>query len=167
MASGFWNQCQRPPPRDAGRSVAEGHYPLTMNFADWYNEQFRETLHEPLQPSDGMTESEIQNALGRKSVPAAMRAYYKVAGKHWINTNHNRLRELSALETVGDYTVFMDENQVVAQWAIRSSELDQEDPTIYQGQQSGSAYVWYPEKYTFSTFMIAMWRWILTGEDPD
>lgn len=138
-----------------------------MNFAEWYNEQFRETLHEPLQPSDGMRESEITEALVGKSIPAAMRDYYSVAGKHWINTNHNHLRELSQLETVGNYTIFMDENQVVAQWAIRNSDLNQEDPTIYQGQQSGSTYEWNSEKYTFSTFMIAMWRWILTGEDPE
>jgi hypothetical protein len=138
-----------------------------MKFTKWYHEQFRATLHEPLQPSDGMTESEIENALGGRSVPAAMRAYYKVAGKHWINTNHNHLRELSALETVGGYTIFMDENQFVSQWAIRSSDLDQKDPKIYQGQLKGSAYEWYPEKYTFSTFMIAMWRWILTGENTD
>lgn len=138
-----------------------------MNFVEWYNEQFRETLNEPLRPSDGMRESEIEGALVGKSIPAAMRAYYSIAGKHWINTNHNHLRELSALETVGDYTIFMDENQLVAQWAIRNSDLNQEDPTIYQGQQTGSTYEWNPEKYTFSKFMIAMWRWILTGEDPE
>lgn len=137
-----------------------------MKFAEWYSEQFRETLHEPLASSDGMSELEIDTALDGKSVPAAMRAYYSVAGRHWINANHNHLRTLSALETVGDYTIFMDENQVVAQWAIRNSDLNEDDPMVFQGQQRGSAYEWYPEKYTFSTFVIGMWRWILTGEDP-
>lgn len=138
-----------------------------MNFAEWYHEQFRETLHEPLQPSDGMRESEIENVLVGRPIPAAMHAYYSVAGNHWINTNHNYLRELSALETVGDYTIFMHENQMVAQWAIRNSDMNLEDPPIFQGQQLGSAHEWYPEKYTFSTFMIAMWRWTLTGEDSE
>lgn len=138
-----------------------------MTFAEWYNEQFRETLHEPLQSVDGMPDSEIDNALDGKTIPAAMRAYYSVAGKHWINENHKHLRELSALETVGDYTIFMDEKQVVAQWAVRNSDLSQDDPTVYQGQQTGSTYEWYPEKYTYSRFIIAMWRWTLTGEEPE
>lgn len=138
-----------------------------MNFTEWYIEQFRETLHEPLASSDAMSELEIENALGGKSIPAAMLAYYRVAGRHWVNTNHNRLRELSAIETVGDHTIFMDENQVVAQWAIRNTDLREDDPVVFQGQQRGSAHEWYPEKYKFSTFMIAMWRWILTGEAPD
>ncbi|MFZ4661900.1 MAG: hypothetical protein ACOYNY_33125 [Caldilineaceae bacterium] len=138
-----------------------------MKFAEWYNAQFRETLREPLVSSDGMSALEIDTALGGKSVPAAMRAYYSVAGKHWINRNHNHLRELSALETVGDYTIFMDEHQVVAQWAIRNSDLRVDDPMVFQGQQRGSFYEWYPEKYTFSAFMITMWRWILTGDDPE
>lgn len=138
-----------------------------MNFAKWYNEQFRKTLHEPLQSSDGMSEADIDNVLRGMSIPSAMRDYYRVAGKHWINENHNHLRDLSALETNGDYTIFMDENQVVVQWAIRNADMNQKDPTVYQGQQTGSTYEWFPEKYTFSTFMIAMWRWTLTGEDPE
>jgi hypothetical protein len=137
-----------------------------MKFADWYNEQFRDTLNETLRSSDGMLESQIDAALSGRSIPEAMRDYYRVAGNHWINENHNQLRDLSALETIGDYTIFMDENQVVAQWAIRSSDMNQDDPTVFQGQQIGSTYEWHPEKYTFSRFMIAMWRWTLTGEEP-
>ena len=138
-----------------------------MKFVEWYQEQFRETLREPLGASDGMLESEIDEALGGKTIPSAMRDYYRVAGKHWINENHNRLRALSSLETIDDYTVFMDENQYVAQWAIRCADMNQEDPEVYQGQRIGSRYEWYAEKFTFSEFMIAMWRWTLTGEAPE
>lgn len=138
-----------------------------MTFAEWYQQQFRETLHEPLQSSDQMLESDVAIALGDKVIPLAMRDYYRVAGKHWVNENHNRLRSLSSLENSGDYTIFMDENQAVAQWAIRKVDLNADDPTVYQGQLKGTTYEWSPEKYTFSRFMIAMWRWTLTGEDPE
>ena len=43
-----------------------------MTFAEWYNEQFRETLHEPLQSADGMPDSEIDHALDGKTIPPAM-----------------------------------------------------------------------------------------------
>lgn len=138
-----------------------------MKFAHWYKEQFRETLNEPLQSSDEISESDVVEALGGKTIPSAMRDYYRVAGNHWINENHNRLRDLSSLETRGNYTIFMEENQVVAEWAIRNVDLKADDPTVYQGQLNGSNYEWYPEKYTFSRFIIAMWRWTLTGEDPE
>jgi hypothetical protein len=136
-----------------------------MDF--WYQSQFRETLGEPLSEVDAMTDSEIDSLLNGKQIPEAMRAYYRVAGRHWLNTNHNQLRRLDELESVDGHTIFMDENQVVVQWAIRDADLSTEDPIVYQGQLVDAAYEWYAEKYTFSRFLIAMWKWTLTGEEPE
>ncbi len=138
-----------------------------MSFDLWYISQFRDTLREPLAESDRISEAEIDAALSGQQIPAAMRSYYHVAGNHWLNTNHNELRSLESLESVDDHTIFMDENQVVVQWAIRNADLALDDPVVYQGQPLDDGYEWYPEKHTFSRFMIAMWQWMLTGEEPD
>lgn len=139
-----------------------------MNFDQWYICQFRGTLGEPLPDSDGIPDDRVDGLLDGKLIPAAMRDYYRVAGKHWLNTNHNSLRALDSLESIGEYTIFMDENQLVVQWAIRDSESESEedDPIVYQGQRSDSNCEWHAEKNTFSQFMIEMWRWILTGDVP-
>ncbi|HUG66419.1 MAG TPA: hypothetical protein VMM76_01630 [Pirellulaceae bacterium] len=137
-----------------------------MTFESWYIEQFRGTLGETLSESEGIPDSIIDSLLDGRQIPEAMRAYYRVAGNHWLNTNHNQLRPLGSLEFVDGYLIFMDENQVVVQWAIRDLDLAVDDPIVYQGQHRDSGYEWHAEKYTFSRFMIAMWRWILTGEDP-
>ncbi len=137
-----------------------------MPFERWYVEQFRNRLSEPLANADAIADGEIDGGLRGQSIPAAMRAYYRVAGNHWLNTNHNRLRPLSELETIDDHLVFMDENQDVVQWGLRVADLTVEDPIVYQGQYCDERYEWYSESHTFSRFMIAMWHWILTGEEP-
>lgn len=137
-----------------------------MTFEQWYIEQFCNALGQPLQESDGMSDAEIDAQLDGRVIPKAMRAYFRVAGNHWLNTNHNELRRLDSLETIDGYTIFMDENQVVVQWSIRESEMKDDDPIVYQGQSTGSGYEWFAEKFVFSRFMISMWKWTLTGEEP-
>ena len=138
-----------------------------MSFDLWYIEQFGKTLGQPLSDSDGIAESDLDAALGDRPIPAAMRSYYRVAGNHWLNTNHNELRRPDRLEVADHYTIFMDENQVVVQWGIRNSDMSLDDPIVYQGQPLDTGYEWYAEKYTFSRFIIAMWQWVLTGVEPE
>lgn len=136
-----------------------------MNFEEWFTQQFRDTLNQPLAPSDGIPDSELTAQLGTTVIPAAMRAYYRVAGNHWLNRDHNELLDPASLESIDGHTIFMDENQLVVQWAIRDSDLTEDDPVVYQKVYRPDS-TWYPEKFTFSRFMIAMWQWILTGVDP-
>jgi hypothetical protein len=138
-----------------------------MLFEQWYIDQFRETLGEPLNKSDGISNAEIEKLTKGKQIPAAMRDYFRVAGRHWLNTNHNALHPLDSLDSVDGYTIFMDENQLVVQWAIHDMEMSDEDPIVYQGQQTEIGYEWYAEDLTFSRFMVRMWRWIITGEVQD
>lgn len=137
-----------------------------MNFDQWFTQQFRDTLREPLAPSDGITASELESQFGTTGLPAAMLAYYRVAGNHWLNKNHNEFRDPASLESGDGYTIFMDENQFVVQWAVRNCDFSEDDPIVYQKTNDPDS-EWYSEERTFSQFMIAMWRWILTGEDPD
>lgn len=136
-----------------------------MAYRDWYITQFHETLGEPLRESDGIPRAQLDKLLDGQRIPLALYEYYCVAGRHWLNTNHNELRSPDALESVDSHTIFMDENQVVVQWAIRDSELQEDDPLVYLGQLENDRLIWYAEDDTLSRFIIATWRWTLTGEE--
>ena len=137
-----------------------------MHFDDWFIAQFRDTLSEPLAEPDGLTDTQIDTALGGAPIPTSVRAYFRVAGKHWLNTNYNEWLPLGAFETVDAHTIFMNENQCVVRWAFRTDELATEDPTVFQAQPDSDPLVWHSENMPFSRFIIAMWQWVLTGESP-
>jgi hypothetical protein len=73
-----------------------------------------------------------ESALGVR-LPEALREYYRVAGRlDEVNRSHHRLRTLDGLEIVGDYLMFMEENQDVLFWGIRVSDLSHSDPDVWQ-----------------------------------
>lgn len=135
-------------------------------FERYYNECFREIFGAPLEPSDGLGEEAVRSALARISIaiPAALFDYYALAGRHWINDNHNRLRPIAQLEWIDDKLVFMEENQCVAFWGIRRADLGEADPVVWQGV-NGDPIEWYAEDYRLSRFLMAMWKWTMTGEE--
>jgi hypothetical protein len=137
---------------------------MAEDYENWYVQQFRNSLNETLNETDGISDADIESLLEGREIPAAMRAYYRVAGNHWMNTSYNRLRTLDDFEAVDGYTIFMDENQVVVQWAIRDSEMTKDDPLVYLGQLVDDGHQWYAEDLTFSRFIIDTWKETLTGE---
>jgi hypothetical protein len=137
-----------------------------MKFDDWFIAQFRDVLSEPLGETDCIPDSEIEAALNGSSIPESVRTYFRVAGKHWLNTNHNHWLPLGAFQTMGDFTIFMDENQCVVRWGFRAVDMNSTDPIVYQAQPISDPLVWHSEEKPFSQFIIAMWQWVLTGVDP-
>ncbi len=135
-----------------------------MDFDSWFTTQFDETLSEPLAQTDGMSEVEIDSALHGQVIPSSMRAYFRVAGRHWLNTHYNEWLPLGAFESAGDYIVFMEENQCVVRWAYRSVDRTATDPTVFQVQSQGEASEFYSEEMAFSQFIIAMWKWVLASD---
>ena len=92
-----------------------------------------------------------------------MAEYYAVAGNHWINTNHNRLIPIGELAWADDRLVFMEENQAVAFWAVVRDGLSEPDSVVWEGM-NGATVEWHPTKYRVSQFLMAMWRFVMTGE---
>lgn len=135
-----------------------------MNFDEWFIVQFRDVLSEPLNTDDGICDTEIEASLNGLQIPLSIRAYFRVAGKHWLNTNYNEWLPLGGFEPAGDHTIFMNENQFVVRWAVRTAELIEDDPIVYQAQPDKDPLQWHSEKMPFSRFIIAMWKWVLTGE---
>jgi hypothetical protein len=137
-------------------------------FKRYYRDRFREIFGSPPRPSDGLGGEAVRAELDRVGlvIPAALSDYYSVAGRHWINENHNRLRSITNLEWLDDKLVFMEENQCVAFWGIQSTDLRRSDPVVWQGV-NGEPIEWFAEDYRLSQFLMAMWKWIMTGEqDP-
>lgn len=133
-------------------------------FKEYYASRFKEIFSSSLQTSDGLGDELVQvkmQQLGLK-IPEALAQYYAVAGLHWINNEHNRLRTIEELEWFDDKLVFMDENQWVVYWAISKADLYTPNPTIWQGA-NGDVIEWEDCGYECTQFIMAMWEWTVTA----
>ncbi len=132
-------------------------------FSRWYAHQFANTLSTTLTEADGFPLAELKHLLGGKQIPLALHNYYLVAGRHWMNSNFERLLAPDHLRFEGEYVVFMDENQNVAHWGYKQTEASKDDPQVYCGSWEGDELVWYDEKRLLSQFIIDMWLETCTG----
>jgi hypothetical protein len=119
----------------------------------------------PPKPSDGLGDEEVRLRLSQIHlvIPTSLFDYYSVAGRHWINQDHNRLRPIEQLEWMGDRLVFLEENQWVAYWGIPKEDLKTADPAVWQGVNC-TPLEWCRENLCLSRFLMAMWKWTVTGE---
>jgi hypothetical protein len=133
-------------------------------FKEYYCRRFAE-MGESLTDADGLNDGEVAAVLAERKlvIPSALADYYAVAGRHLINRQHNRLYQIGELEWRGDRLVFMEENQCVAFWGIARADVATPDPVVWQAPNADPL-VWFPEEYRVSQFLLAMWRWQLTGE---
>jgi hypothetical protein len=134
-------------------------------FENHFKRGFREVFGVPLDESDGLGIAAVDAELATRDlcIPEALRTYYAIAGRHRANEIHNRLLPISELDSRDEMLVFMEENQGVAVWGIRKDDLTLPDPVVWQGT-CGDPLEWYPEEHVVSSFIIAMWRWTVTGE---
>jgi hypothetical protein len=139
-------------------------------YKTYYRDRFREILGAAPKPGDGLGKAAVRASLARANlaIPASLFDYYIVAGRHPINQDHDRLRPIKGLEWMGDKLVFLEENQCVVYWAIDRSDLEESDPIVWQGI-NGDPIEWFAEGYRLSRFLMARWRWIITGvlEEPE
>ncbi len=133
-------------------------------FKAYYRNRFATLFGERLINSDGLGDSAVANAINKRRlvVPRALADYYAVAGRHRINREHNRLYAVAELEWQDDHLVFMEENQNIALWGIPRSEVSQTNPIVWQASNP-KPLTWYSEDCRLSQFIMAMWRWQLTG----
>jgi hypothetical protein len=139
-------------------------------FKTYYRDRFREIFGEPPKPGDGLGRTAVRAALARANlvIPRALFDYYIVAGRHPVNRDHDRLHPIEGLEWMGDKLVFLEENQSVVYWAIDRSDLEESDAIVWQGV-NGEPIEWFAEGYRLSRFLMARWKWIVTGvlEEPE
>lgn len=101
----------------------------------------------------------------RVHAPPALVDYYATCGRHPINRRRNTLLDPDELYVRDGHLVFLVEEQEVALWGAAAGGPD---PQVWQGNAvvGGADLVWFGEELPLSDFLIAMWRWELTGEEP-
>jgi hypothetical protein len=62
-----------------------------------------------------------------------------------------------------DRLVFLEENQRVCYWGISKDDLNALDPRIWRGDIADPI-KWRREELPLSQFLIALWKWNMTGE---
>ena len=131
------------------------------DFRDRVREVF-EALGLPLTPRHACGERAIDAAENRLGivVPAVLRAFYRVAGRHdAINRAHNRLWPPGEWQIDSGRLAFMEENQNVVFWGVPvGPAATEDDPDVWQAE-NGDALTWEPEAVKLSEFLLAMLCW--------
>jgi hypothetical protein len=107
-----------------------------LMFERYCIERFSEFCGAPPKPDEGLGDDVVRAELARRGliIPTSLFDYYSLAGRHWINENHDRLRPIEKLELMDDKLVFLDENQEVCFWGIDRSDLERADSVVFPRQ---------------------------------
>ncbi|SHM42209.1 hypothetical protein SAMN05444266_10832 [Chitinophaga jiangningensis] len=118
-------------------------------------QQIRRLYQLPEVPEQGYTSEEMA-AFGF-TLPAALRNYYRTLGKNDIvNRSHNQLLTPEQSGFSDDrYFVFYEENQVVAYWGIKESDLLADNPPVYGNYHPGGT-EWFMDAPTVDSFLLLM-----------
>lgn len=94
-------------------------------------EEIRELF--AVRADNGFSQEEVAAACERHGdLPEVLKQYYLQLGRIVsLNRQQNRLLEPDKLVEAGEYLIFYVENQYVAQWAIKISDLALCDPPVY------------------------------------
>lgn len=82
---------------------------------------------------NGFSQEEVDSACQKYGcLPEILKQYYLQLGKVIsLNQQQNHLLEPDKLIDTGEYLIFYTENQYVAQWALKKSELEPDNPPVY------------------------------------
>jgi SMI1 / KNR4 family (SUKH-1) len=153
------------------------------DFQKIYKSLVKKHLARDWQTKDGIPEEDIlkiEEKLGF-GLPTALREYYLTVGNLGeLNKMHNLLVDLSELPHIlfdfknqpealfydidanwrsqEDFLIFMEENQGVVYWALKTESINQTDPTVWQ-IVNNSQPEFYSEEKTFSEFIVEMFDW--------
>jgi hypothetical protein len=126
------------------------------SFQKYYRTLYR-TIGYPLGERAGLPTALLARAERRLGVraPAALRAYYLVAGRdRRFNARHNRLLPPFLWAIDQNRLIFMEENQTVVRWSV-STRSTASDPAVSQGIND-EPIAWYPEHRKCSVFLAVM-----------
>ncbi len=117
-------------------------------------------VQRPWTSEDGIKENEIdqsESKLGLK-LPSVMRDIYACIGNSKeLLSSHNRFFSPEKLEIENGYLIFMEENQSVVSWGIKLSEIANQNPIVWQ--RNNTENVWYSEEKTLTELLSSMFEW--------
>jgi hypothetical protein len=114
-----------------------------------------------LRPGDRLPAAFLDRAERRLRLrlPRSLREYYLQAGRcQELNRIHHELYPTEDLRIDGNYLVFMDENQSVVSWGVRIDRLEEEDPIVWQ-RNNTPPITWYSERKRFTAFLRSVFNW--------
>ena len=125
-----------------------------------YAKALEALLGRPLVRGDGLGPKQIESSEKRLKIklPEALKEYYELAGDLPLNKEHNRLYLPKELTVRDGWLIFMEENQAVVFWGMKTSDLGSSDPKVYQASNEPELR-WYSERRKLSDFVLKMWRW--------
>ena len=127
------------------------------DFASQYKKLF-DTFGSPLGRSQAIDSALLKKAeqrLGIK-IPAALRAYYEVAGNERVfNRAQNRFMSPAKWFVDRRQLVFLQENQSVFWWAVSLKSPGAQDPMVSQGLNDEKI-AWHKQASKCSTFISVM-----------
>lgn len=133
-----------------------------MDYKDYYSKLVKVVLNHNLNEIDGVNNSTIistEKRLGNK-LPEAIRQYYFILGNlKELNELHDRFYKPEELCIQDGYLWFMEENQAVACWGIMETDLDKDEPNIWQGVNS-KPMKWYSEDLRFTEFIYKRYSFV-------
>ena len=119
------------------------------------------TFLPPLTPNDGLPEEQILRAEQRLGLhlPGVLRHFYRLVGRRDdINQAFNQLLLPDDIFVVDGYLVFFRENQCVVVWGVRTAEMDEEDPAVYESEDEPMR-AWSLDHRHLSDFLLSMLYW--------
>src|SRR5258708_23142597 len=138
-----------------------------MNYEQIYKAIVKKHLKRGVEKNDGCVEKEIAKAekgLGVR-IPKAIREYYRIVGNNNdLNKYHNYFYDLKELVIDDEYLLFMDENQCVVSWGIKVSDINDENPEIWQ-RNNTEPVQWHSEEMAFTEFIQKMFEWVFNSKD--
>ena len=125
------------------------------DYWEFFYEIGRRYLGRPVLPDDAYEEEVVKNAAQRLNlpIPTALEAYYETIGKSQVlSDGHNHFYSPKELCKDGEYLMIMDENQNVVSWGFQISDLEYDNPTVWQRNNTPPT-EWYSEEVCFTEFM--------------
>ena len=110
---------------------------------------------------DGLPAAAVDEAQRRLGVriPASLAYYYERAGRcAALNALHHQLYAPSELVVESGYLLFMDENQSVVSWGFRTADCHEDDPIVWQ-RNNTPPHAWFSEEKPFTRFLASMFDW--------
>lgn len=131
-------------------------------------EDLAQAWFSPLRPTDGIPSAEIARASA--PVPAALRSFYKLAGRREdLATANDPMLMPHELEARAGIVPFWYENQAVVAWAYALADGDDEDPPVYvtdhrTGWSDMADARWIRETDRMSQFLLEMTAFRAIGQ---
>jgi len=137
-----------------------------MNYQELYSGLIKKYFGRSPNEKDKIDDTEIAQIEIKLGIhiPTSLKEYYLICGRlNSLNQAHNRLFEPNKLEIEDGYLIFLDENQSVVSWGFPIEKLEEENPIVWQRNNTPPE-EWYSEEKNFPDFLENMLEWYVEAE---